>query len=50
MTAPVRTLLIVVAIVCAVLAVFVAEGADVGLTAAGWLAASAAAGWAAHLP
>ena len=50
MTAPVRTLLVVAAIVCAVLAVFVAEGADVGLSALGWLAAATAAFAAAHLP
>lgn len=50
MTAHVRTLLVVAAIVAAVLSAIVAEGAHVGLTAAGWLAAAVAALAAAHLP
>lgn len=50
MTAPVRTLLVVVAIVAAVLASLSAEGGAIILTAGGWLGVAVAAFAAAHLP
>lgn len=50
MTAPIRTLLVVVAIVAAVLATLSAEGGDIILTAMGWLGVAVAGLAAAHLP
>lgn len=50
MTASVRTLLVVAAIVAAILATLSAEGGDIILTAGAWLGVAVAFLASAHLP